>query len=54
MNAYEVVSKGRLFDGAVSYSLAGFSYDYKNQQTNEVINFTGFLRNAGSAEVYGA
>lgn len=54
VNAYEVGSKGRLFDGAVRYALAGFYYDYKNQQTNEVINFTGFLRNAGSAEVYGA
>ena len=54
VNAYEIGSKGRLFDGALSYSLAAFYYDYKNQQTNEVINFTGFLRNAGSAEVYGA
>lgn len=53
VNAYEVGSKGRLFDGAISYSLAAFYYDYKNQQTNEVINFTGFLRNAGSATVYG-
>lgn len=53
VNAYEIGSKGRLFGGAVSYSLAGFYYDYKNQQTNEVINFTGFLRNAGSATVYG-
>jgi iron complex outermembrane receptor protein len=54
IDAYEVGAKGRLFDRALTYSLAAFYYDYKNQQTNEVINFTGFLRNAGSARVYGA
>ena len=54
VNAYEMGTKGRLLDGAVSYSLAAFYYDYKNQQTNEVIGAAGFLRNAGKAEVYGA
>lgn len=54
VNAYEVGTKGKLFGNALTYSLAAFYYDYRNQQTNEVIQFTGFLRNAGVATIYGA
>ncbi len=54
VDAFEAGTKGRLLDGAVSYSLAAFYYKYKNQQTNEIIGPVGFLRNAGKATIYGA
>ena len=53
VNAYEVGFKGRLLDGALTYSTALFYYDYSNQQILDVVGVVGFLRNAGKASLKG-
>jgi outer membrane receptor protein involved in Fe transport len=53
VNAYEIGTKGRLFDGAMTYSASVFLNKYKNQQTVELAGIVSFLRNAGESTIYG-
>ena len=53
VNAFEVGTKGRLFDGQVTYSASVFLNKYKNQQTVELAGIVSFLRNAGKSTIYG-
>lgn len=53
VNAYEGGLKMRLFDKRVQLNLAGFYYDYKNQQFTQVIGATTFTR-SGNGRLYGA
>ncbi len=53
VDAYEAGLKMRLFDNSVQLNLAGFYYDYTNQQLQQVVGLTSFLRNA-DGELYGA
>jgi iron complex outermembrane recepter protein len=46
VNAYEVGLKTRFADNKVQLNLAGFYYDYKNQQIAQIIGATSFLRSA--------
>ena len=46
VNAYEVGLKSRFADNRVQLNLAGFYYDYKNQQIAQIIGATSFLRSA--------
>ena len=52
VNAYEVGLKTRFLDNKVQLNLAGFYYDYKNQQIAQIIGATSFLRSA-KGSVYG-
>lgn len=52
VNAYEVGLKTRFLDRRVQLNLAGFYYDYANQQIAQIIGATSFLRNA-SGRVFG-
>ncbi|WP_157216395.1 TonB-dependent receptor [Flavisphingomonas formosensis] len=55
VNAYEAGLKGRFFDRRLSLSVAGFYYDYKNQQVQDTrAGPVSFLVNAPKSEVYGA
>lgn len=45
--------KTRLFDRKVVFNLSGFYYKYKNQQFDEIIGATSFVRN-GDGHIYGA
>lgn len=47
VNAYEAGLKTRFLDNRVQLNLAGFYYDYSNQQVAQIIGATSFLRNAG-------
>lgn len=53
LDSIEVGFKTRFFDDRLQLNGAGFHYDYKNQQTQEVIGGVAFLRSL-DAEVYGA
>jgi iron complex outermembrane receptor protein len=53
VNAFELGTKGRLFDGALTYSASVFLNKYKNQQTVELAGIVSFLRNAGESTIYG-
>ena len=46
VNAYEVGLKSRFADNRVQLNVAGFYYDYKNQQIAQIIGATSFLRSA--------
>jgi len=46
VNAYEVGLKSRFADNRVQLNLAGFYYDYSNQQIAQIIGATSFLRSA--------
>ncbi|MEO5598833.1 MAG: TonB-dependent receptor [Novosphingobium sp.] len=52
VNAYEGGLKMRLFDRHVQLNLAGFYYDYSNQQFTQVIGATTFTR-SGNGRLYG-
>ncbi len=52
VNAYEVGFKSRFADNRFQLNLAGFYYDYSNQQIAQVIGATSFLRSA-SGRVFG-
>ncbi len=52
VNAYEGGIKTRLFDRRVQLNMAGFYYDYKNQQFTQVIGATTFTR-SGNGRLYG-
>ncbi len=53
VNAYEVGLKSRFADNKVQLNLAGFYYDYSNQQIAQIIGATSFLR-AANGRVFGA
>lgn len=52
VNAYEGGLKMRLFDKRVQLNVAGFYYDYKNQQFTQVIGATTFTR-SGNGRLFG-
>jgi iron complex outermembrane recepter protein len=52
VDAYEVGLKTRFLDRRVTLNLAGFYYDYANQQINQIIGVTSFLRSA-NGRVFG-
>lgn len=52
VNAFEVGLKTRLADNRVQLNLAGFYYDYSNQQIAQIIGATSFLR-AADGRVFG-
>lgn len=52
VNAYEVGLKTRFADNKIQLNLAGFYYDYRNQQIAQIIGVTSFLRSA-QGSVYG-
>jgi len=52
VDAYEVGLKSRLFGDRVQLNGAFFYYDYKNQQIQEVIQVTSYLRNV-DGRLYG-
>ncbi len=52
VNAYEVGLKTRFADNRVQLNLAGFYYDYSNQQIAQIIGATSFLR-AANGRVFG-
>ena len=54
VNAYEVGSKGRFFDRRLTFAVAGFYYDYQNQQVQDTRpGPVSFLVNAPKSEIYG-
>ena len=52
VDAYEVGVKSRFLDNRVQLNVAGFYYDYANQQIAQIIGATSFLRSA-SGRVFG-
>jgi iron complex outermembrane recepter protein len=52
VNAFEVGLKTRFADNRIQLNLAGFYYDYTNQQIAQIIGATSFLRSA-KGRVYG-
>ncbi len=52
IDAYELGLKSRFADNRVQLNLAGFYYDYSNQQIAQIIGATSFLRSA-KGRVYG-
>lgn len=55
VNAYELGLKGHVFSRAVTFSTAGFYYDYTNQQLqNTLPGPVAVLVNAPKSEIYGA
>jgi iron complex outermembrane recepter protein len=52
VNAYEAGLKTRFADNRVQLNLAGFYYDYSNQQIAQIIGATSFLR-AANGRVFG-
>ncbi len=52
VNAFEVGLKSRFANNRVQLNLAGFYYDYSNQQIAQIIGATSFLRSA-KGRVYG-
>jgi iron complex outermembrane recepter protein len=53
VDAYELGFKTRLFNGLANLTGAGFVTKYKNQQLNEVIGTTGFIRSAPGSTIKG-
>lgn len=54
INAYELGAKGRFFDNRMTLAVAGFYYDYSNQQLQDLRpGPVGMLVNAPKSEVYG-
>ncbi|MGJ3626216.1 TonB-dependent receptor domain-containing protein [Sphingomonas sp. MMS24-JH45] len=55
VNAYEVGLKGKFIDDKLTLSAAGFFYDYKNQQLQDLReNAVAVLVNAPKSQIYGA
>ena len=52
VNAYEIGLKSRLLGNSLQLNLAGFYYDYSNQQIAQIIGATSFLR-AANGRVFG-
>ncbi len=53
VDAYEVGFKTRLFNGHANLTGAAFLTKYKNQQLNEVIGTTGYIRSAPGSTIKG-
>lgn len=53
VDAFELGFKSRLFDGLANLSGAAFLTKYKNQQLNEVIGTTGYIRSAPGSTIKG-
>ncbi|WP_324741813.1 TonB-dependent receptor [Tsuneonella sp. CC-YZS046] len=53
VDAYEVGLKTRFLDGRANLTAAAFLTKYKNQQLNEVIGTTGFIRSAPGSTIKG-
>lgn len=53
IKAYEVGSKSRLLGNTVQVNVAGFYYDYKDQQISQFIDGQTYIRNAGASQIYG-
>ncbi len=53
VEAYEIGTKARLFDNRANLTAAAFLTNYKNQQLNEVIGTTGFIRSAPGSTIKG-
>jgi iron complex outermembrane receptor protein len=53
IKAYEMGSKSRLLGNTVQLNVAGFYYDYTNQQISQFINGQTYIRNAGKSQIYG-
>lgn len=53
VDAYEIGAKTRLFDGLANLTTAAFLTKYKNQQLNEVIGTTGYIRSAPGSTIKG-
>ena len=53
VDAYEVGLKSRFLDGKATLTAAAFLTKYKNQQLNEVIGTTGFIRSAPGSTIKG-
>ena len=51
--SYEVGLKASMLDRRVNLNLAGFYYDYKDLQVQDVENNNVLIRNAASAEIWG-
>lgn len=56
ITAYEIGSKNRFLDNRLQVNLTAFYYDYKDMQIqqNDPVTALNFVRNADSAELYGA
>ncbi len=53
VDAFEIGAKGRMLDGRVNVTGAVFLTKYKNQQLNEVIGTTGYIRSVPGSEIKG-
>jgi len=53
VDAYEVGFKTKFLDGRANLTAAAFVTKYKNQQLNEVIGTTGFIRSAPGSTIKG-
>jgi iron complex outermembrane receptor protein len=53
IKAYEMGSKSRLLGNTVQLNVAGFYYDYTNQQISQFIDGRTYIRNAGKSQIYG-
>lgn len=53
VDAYELGLKTRFLDGRATLTAAAFLTKYKNQQLNEVIGTTGFIRSAPGSTIKG-
>jgi iron complex outermembrane receptor protein len=55
LTAYEIGSKNRFFDRRLTFNLAAFYYEFKNQQVQVLIDLNGGFKtqNAGASRVYG-
>jgi outer membrane receptor protein involved in Fe transport len=55
VNAYETGLKGRFIDDRLTLAIAGYYYDYQNQQVQDTrAGPVSFLVNAPKSEIYGA
>ncbi|MDG2071947.1 MAG: TonB-dependent receptor [Pseudomonadales bacterium] len=54
VTAYEIGSKNRFLDNTLQLNATAFYYDYEELQVFQVVDQTVIVRNAASAEIYGA
>ncbi|MFT5767591.1 MAG: iron complex outermembrane receptor protein [Halioglobus sp.] len=52
--AYEIGSKNRFLDNSLQLNATAFYYDYSDLQVFQVVDQTVIVKNAASAEIYGA
>ncbi len=55
LTSYEIGSKNEFFGRKLTFNVAGFYYDYKNQQVQVLTDLNGGFRteNAGASRIYG-